>query len=138
MVARKKSKTQYALPELGKATSKRPARVAEIVRERLAELMLRKIRDPRVVGTTLTGVDMTPDLRTAIIYFACAEGEEVNVKEGLDSAQGFLRSQLAKELALRFMPKLVFKHDLSVSHHSEMDKLFKEIENERQSTQQDS
>jgi ribosome-binding factor A len=138
MTSRKKTKTQYALPELGKSASKRPARVAEIIRERLAELMLRKIQDPRVVGTTITGVDMTPDLRTAIIYFTCAEGEELNVKDGLDSAQGFLRSQLAKGLALRYMPELVFKHDLSVTHHSEMDRLLKEIENERQSTQQDS
>ena len=135
MAARKKSKSQYALPELGKATTaKRPARVAETIRERLAELLLRKIRDPRVVGASLVGVDMTPDLRTAVIYFCCAEGEELNVKEGLDSAQGFLRSQLAKSLALRYMPKLVFKHDLSVNHHSEMDKIFREIENEREST----
>ncbi len=138
MAARKRTKTQYALPELGQAVSKRPARVAESIRERLAELLLRKIRDPRVVGASLTGVDMTPDLRTAIIYFCCAEGEEVNVQEGLDSAQGFLRSQLAKSLALRYMPKLVFKNDLSISHHSEMNKILKEIENERQSTDQDS
>jgi len=138
MAARKKTKTQYTLPELGKTASKRPARVAEIVRERLAELMLRKTRDPRLVGMTVTGVDMTPDLRTAIIYFTCAEGEEPNIKKGLDSARGFLRSQLAKGLGLRYMPELMFKHDLSVTYHSEMDKLFKEIENERQSTQQDS
>ena len=137
-MARKRTKTQYALPELGQATSKRPARVAESIRERLAELMLRKIRDPRVAGVVLTGVDMTPDLRTAIIYFSCAEDQEENVQAGLDSAQGFLRSQLAKSLALRYMPKLVFKHDLSISHHSEMNKIFKEIENERQSTQHDS
>lgn len=139
MAARKKSNTQYALPELGQATGKkRPARVAETIRTMLAELLLRKIRDPRVYGTTLSGVDMTPDLRTAIIYFCCPEGEEVNVQEGLDSAQGFLRSQLAKALALRYMPKLVFKHDLSITHHSEMGKIFREIEDERRSTQQDS
>ncbi len=134
-MSRKKSKTQYALPELGQAANKkRPARVAETIRTRLAELMLRKMRDPRVYGTSITGVDMTPDLRTAVIYFTCAEGEEVNVQDGLDSAQGFLRSQLAKELALRYMPKLVFKHDLSISRHSEMGKIFREIEDERQST----
>nr|MBF0222638.1 30S ribosome-binding factor RbfA [Desulfobulbaceae bacterium] len=139
MVARKKSKTQYSLPELGQATGKkRPARVAETIRTLLAELLLRKVRDPRVYGTSLSGVDMTPDLRTAVIYFCCPEGQEADVQEGLDSAQGFLRTQLAKSLTLRYMPTLVFKHDLSITHHSEMGKIFREIEDERRSTKQDS
>lgn len=138
MAARKQTKTKYALVGLGPATSKRPAKVAGAIRENIAELLLRKIRDPRVAGITISTVDVAPDLRNATIYFYCAEGNEQKALEGLESAQGFLRSKLAKVLALRYMPVLVFKHDLSMSHQSEISRIFREIENERRSPPEDS
>ena len=134
-MARKRAKTKYAIPELGAPVSRRPARVADTIRNEIAILLLRKIKDPRVANITITGVEVTSDLRTAFIYFSCQDEAVAKAEKGLASAQGFMRSSLAKQLALRYMPKLVFKHDLSVSRHQEMDRLFMEIENERQSSQ---
>lgn len=135
MSRRGKAKSRYAVPDLGQPVNRRPARVADTIKSELAVLVLQEMRDPRVSGVTISKVDVTRDLRTAIVYFSCADSQIEKAAEGLASAQGFMRSYLAKQLSLRYMPKLVFKHDLTVSRHEEMNKLFKEIESERQSSQ---
>lgn len=135
MAGRKKAKTRFAVPDLGMTVNRRPARVGDAIRSELAMLLLRKIKDPRVESITISAVEVTPDLRTAVIYFSCADAAAAKAEEGLLSAQGFIRSHLAKQLALRHMPTLVFKYDLTASRHQEMAKIFREIENERQSSE---
>ncbi len=134
MSARKRTKKRFTLPDLGLPTgNRRPAKVAETLQNEIALLLLRKISDPRVTNITISGVKITDDLRTAFVFFSCSDDSVKSAEEGLASAQGFIRSCLSKKLALRYMPKLIFKHDLSVSHHDEMNRIFREIENDRQS-----
>ncbi|MEN8142539.1 MAG: ribosome-binding factor A, partial [Thermodesulfobacteriota bacterium] len=64
MVA-KKSRSRFVLPELGEKTGRRPARVADNIKSEIANLLLRKIKEPRVYNVTITSVKTTPDLRRA-------------------------------------------------------------------------
>ena len=134
-MARKKSKSRYVVPELGRSVNRRPARVADAIRNELAMLFLRGVKDPRVAGVSISRVEVTADLRSAFIYFSCEESEKQKSEEGLASAQGFIRSYLAKNLSLRHVPKLVFEYDLSLVRQIEMDQILREIESERQSSQ---
>jgi ribosome-binding factor A len=129
MTARK-AKSRFALPELGERVGRRPARVAEAIQEEIAVLLLREIKDPRVVRAAITSVTVSPDLRQARVLFSCAREEVERVAAGLASSKGFIRSHLAKQLGLRCVPELDFRHDQSVEHQLEIEKLLKEIAEE--------
>jgi ribosome-binding factor A len=133
MVA-KKSRSRFTLPELGEKTGRRPARVADNIKNEIATLLLRKIQDPRVYDVTITQVKITPDLRRAWIYFSCLDRNIEEVTAGLTSAKGFIRSHLARVLGMRYVPDLEFKHDLTINRMAEMDKIFHEIAAEDDST----
>lgn len=129
-----KSRSRFTLPELGQKTGRRPARVADNIKNEIATLLLRKIQDPRVYNVTITQVKITPDLRRAWIYFSCLDSNVEEVTAGLTSAKGFIRSHLARVLGMRHMPDLEFKHDLTINRMAEMDKIFHEIAAEDDST----
>jgi ribosome-binding factor A len=93
---------------------RRPARVAHLVQSRLADLLLRDVKDPRLQGITVTAVRMTPDLRVARIYvrpLAAKEGDEVDTLRALRRATPFLRGEIGRGLKLRFTPELRFEYD---------------------------
>lgn len=129
-MASRKSKSRFALPELGEKVGRRPARVADNIKSEVATLILRKIKDPRVYGATITQVKVTPDLRRAWIYFSTLSENIEEVAAGLNSASGFIRSHLARELGMRYVPDLEFKYDQTIEKMAEMDKLFQEIASE--------
>jgi len=139
MPVSRKAKSKYAAPELGRSPSRRPSRVAEAIRVELALLFLEKVQDQRLGGVSITKVEVTPDMRTAFVYFSCpSEGELKVVEAGLASSRGFMRSYLAKTLNLRYMPELLFKHDLAAVRQAEMERILREIANERQAFERDS
>ena len=138
MPAPRKTKTKYAVPELGRSPNRRPTRVAEAIRAELCLLFLQKVKDQRLAAVTVTRVEVTPDMRAAFVYFNCPEGEMKTVEAGLASSRGFMRSHLAKILNLRYMPELHFKHDLSAVRQAEMDQILREIANELHASERDS
>ena len=91
----------------------RSDRIADLLVELISELLSREIRDPRVRGVTITGAKLTKDLKLARVYFNLLGGgeERTNVLAGLRSAAGFIRSRVAKELKLRFVPSIEFFYD---------------------------
>jgi len=111
------------------AGNKRPKRVADMIKNEIALLLLRKVKDPRLSNVSIMTAEVTRDLRRAIVYYSVL-GDEKQIRkaaEGLDSAKGFIRSHLARELGMRITPELIFKHDLSLSRQEEMERLLKEI-----------
>jgi ribosome-binding factor A len=122
------------------AGNKRPKRVADMIKNEVALLLLRKVKDPRVINVSIVAVEVTRDLRKAIVYYSVM-GDEQQVKnaaEGLTRAKGFIRSHLARELGMRATPDLVFKLDLSMAHQQDMEMLFKEIKTDADSSETDS
>jgi ribosome-binding factor A len=110
-------------------SSKRPKRVADMIKNEIALLLLRKVKDPRLTSVSIVDAEVTRDLRRATIYYSVL-GDDKQVKkaaDGLDRAKGFIRSHLARELGLRVTPELVFKRDLSMEHQEKMERLLKEI-----------
>jgi ribosome-binding factor A len=111
------------------AGSKRPKRVADMIKNEIALLLLSKVKDPRLTSVSIVNAEVTKDLRRAIVYYSVL-GDDSQVKkaaEGLDRAKGFIRSHLARELGMRVTPELVFKQDRSMEHQEKMERLLKEI-----------
>lgn len=97
--------------------SARQQRVATAIRKMIAELMLYRMRDPRLSGATITEVEVTRDLGLARVYVSVlGEAEELQqAVEALTAATGFVRHAIGPELQLRTVPELVFRPDDSAA-----------------------
>lgn len=109
---------------------RRPDRVAEAIREEVAMFLAEGVKDPRVTGlVTVTGVDVTRDLRHARIFVSImgTDEEKVATQEGLRSLAGHLRSRVARTLRLRVAPELEFVLDASIAHAARIESLLAQI-----------
>ena len=100
---------------MSKTAYKRADRVADQIRMEVADILMRKIKDPRVRAVTVTDVELTADLRIAYVFVTTLEQEaaEREVFAGLAKASGFVRAELGRRLALRYLPEIVFKKDIA-------------------------
>ena len=97
----------------------RSQRVAEQIKRELAQLFQLEVADPRMLGITVTAVDVTRDFSYAKVFITLLKTEDpVAVKSAvkvLNHAAGYFRSQLAYRLKLRTVPELRFIYDESIA-----------------------
>src|SRR5256885_7348623 len=90
--------------------NRRPDRVAEAIRVEVATFLSQDVKDPRIVGlVTVTGVDVSRDLRVATVFVSIyrSEAERAATPDGLASVAGHLRARIAPALRLRLPPVIV-------------------------------
>lgn len=115
------------------ADSRRPDRVAAAIRESVATFLTEGVKDPRVTGlVTVTGVDVTRDLRHARIHVSVlgSEAEKRETMEGLASVAGHLRARLGRTLRLRVTPELEFRYDPTIERAARIDSLLEQVRQE--------
>ena len=113
-------------------------RVAERVRVELSTLLTLTVRDPAVSAITITHVSMTADLQLARVYYTVLDGgNRRDTARGLRRAKTYLRRLIGQRLQLRQVPELRFMFDENLERQDRLAKLFTDIENERQSTEQE-
>lgn len=116
----------FAAPDRqGNEMSRRVARVAEALQEAVAEMVQRDIKDPRVGMVTITRATVSPDLRHARVYFSRfgSDDEVQRSLEGLRSAAGYIRSQVARRLQLRVAPEIRFEVDANIEYAARISEL---------------
>jgi ribosome-binding factor A len=91
----------------------RKLRVNEVVRESLADA-LERMSDPRLAMVTITGVDVSPDLRHATVWFSALGRDDVEVERALQAASAHLRTTLGREVRLKYLPRLHFREDPAI------------------------
>jgi ribosome-binding factor A len=109
---------------------RRSERVAEGIREEVATFLAEDAKDPRIVGlVTVTGVDVTRDLRHAKVFVSIMGSEEdrLTTLEGLESAAGHLRSRIGRVLRLRVAPEIAFRYDDSIARAAKIEALLAEL-----------
>jgi ribosome-binding factor A len=115
--------------------SHRIERVNALIQREISELIQRELRDPRLHEfIVVTEVDTSPDLKYAKIYISCISGqqEEEKILSVLNSAAGFLRTELAKKVRLRYTPELNFIWDNSIEHGDKILRLLDQVNAEHQ------
>ena len=97
-------------------SSRRIAKVAEALRECVSTTVLFALKDPRVKNVTVLRTEVSPDLRSARVYVSVMGDEKAQAlaMHGLRSARGFIQSQIADRLELRYTPVLSFVLDAGV------------------------
>ncbi|HKO89320.1 MAG TPA: 30S ribosome-binding factor RbfA [Burkholderiales bacterium] len=106
------------------ANSQRVRRVADQIQRELSDIIRNELKDPRVGMITLTGVEMSPDLTHAKVFFtSLVDGSQDEVLVGLRRAAGFLRSQLGQRIKIHNTPELHFEYDASIAEGVRLSKL---------------
>jgi ribosome-binding factor A len=110
-------------------TARRSQKVAEAIREVVSMAILTELKDPRVKDVTVTYVEVSADLRHAKVHVSVMGDEtkqELSLR-GLQSAAGFLQSKIARELEMRYTPKLTFMLDQGVKRSIEIAQILREV-----------
>ena len=107
----------------------RQGRINDEMQKELAAIM-REVKDPRVSGAfiSITGVEATPDLKFAKVYYSVFTGDKKEVGKGLKSSAGFIRGQLVRKMNLRMTPELSFYEDNSIAYGAHISKILSGIE----------
>jgi ribosome-binding factor A len=108
--------------------SDRMRRVNAAVREVLSE-SVGELKDPRIGFVTVTGVETSPDLRTARVFVSVlgSERKRENTLAGLEAAHGVLQGRIARELRMKRTPQLTFEYDDSVERGVRISQLIDEL-----------
>lgn len=116
----------------------RLTRIADRIREDLSEMLIRDVQDPRLSGISITDVKVDRELTFADIYVSAVEGSERSkeVLEGLQSASGFLRSQLAARVDLRAFPRLRFHWDPTPERADHIERILASLRQEPSTPQE--
>src|SRR3954471_8686021 len=107
----------------------RMRRVNEAVREVVSVHIAGELKDPRIGFVTITGVETSPDLRSARVFVSVlgSAKKQARSMEGLAAAHGVLQAHLAKELRMKRTPQLAFEYDRSVEEGVRMSKLIDDL-----------
>ena len=107
----------------------RAERVGQQIHQVVARLLLSGVDDPRLGEIEITGVELSPDLRSGKIYFVMLNGgePEPEVLEGVRRVTGFVRTHLGSELRLRYVPELEFKFDEAVLRGRRIDDILSNL-----------
>ncbi len=109
--------------------SRRPQRVALQVQHEISMILSRNVKDRRIGFVTLTGVDMSPDLRHAKVYVSAmgSDAEKKASLAALNHAAGWIRHELGQRLRMKFLPEIVFITDSSQEYGERIDRLLDDI-----------
>jgi len=112
---------------------KRSQRLGILLREEIADIIMRRVKDPRLGFVTVTDVELTEDLKIAHVYITImGEADTETTLSILSAARGLIRTELSKRVRVKFIPALDFRIDRAVERGRRVDELLKELEKGRQ------
>lgn len=113
---------------MSKPTYKRAERVSDQMKQEIADILMRKIKDPRIGFVTVTDVEVADDLRNAKVFVSVYGTDKAATLKGLESASPFIRSELGRRMRMKFVPELLFRYDESVERGAHIMELLHDIE----------
>ncbi|GLW21603.1 ribosome-binding factor A [Microbispora amethystogenes] len=104
----------------------RARKLADRIQQVVAEMLERRIKDPRLGFVTVTDTRVTADLSDATVFYTVfgSEAERADSAAALESAKGIIRSEVGRQTGLRHTPTLSFVHDPLPDNARHMDDLF--------------
>ena len=100
-------------------------RINEELKKEISHVITFELKNANITGLiSVTKVKITPDLRFARVYVSLLNSKsKIKTMEGLQSASGYIRGQIAKKINLRVTPGLQFELDESMEYGEKMDKI---------------
>jgi len=117
---------------------KRSARVSDLIREEVADILLNKIKHKDLGFVTVTGAKVSDDLRHATIYLSVmGTDDERKTVHKISSSSSFIKRELGSRLKMKFVPSLSFRIDESIAYGRKIDSILDDIESEGSSIDED-
>ena len=113
-------------------SNRRAKRITEIIRKEISEIILHDLQDPRLSFITVTGVELSDDLKNAKVFVSILgdESTQRTNMRGLKSARSFIQSEIARSANVRFTPVLSFHIDESFKKMAHINELLSSVKNE--------
>ena len=110
----------------------RHERIAGEMQQEIGAMLTKGLKDPRIGLVTVTGVDLSPDLRHARAWVSVwgTDKDKEESLEALNHAAGWIRHELGQRIRMKFLPDLVFKTDTSLERGERIDKLLDSIKDD--------
>lgn len=102
------------------------------MKHEIADILMRKIKDPRIGFVTVTDVEVADDLRNAKVFVSVYGGDKEQTLKGLKSATAFIRLELGKRMRMRFIPELLFRFDSTLERGAHIMELLRELEEDKE------
>lgn len=118
----------------------RVSRLSEEIKKLISHIIRNELRDPRIAPmTSVTVVEVTRDLRYAMVYISVlgSEEEKETTLEALKNSSGFVRREIGKKISARYTPEVIFKLDQSIEKGFEIQKVIDRV-NKQETINRDS
>jgi ribosome-binding factor A len=114
--------------------STRQQRIQQLLIEEVSDIVRREVKDPRIGFLTITGAEVSPDLRHARVFLTIlgTEEEQAAGMKGLQSAARFIRREFGRRCDLRVTPAIEFRFDTAIQHGVRMFDLLEQIKREEE------
>ena len=112
-----------------KKNTNRMQRVDEEFKRELSKIIDQDLKNPNITGMiSVTKVKTSSDLKNARVYISILGSKsKKNTMEGIKNASGFIRTELAKRVNLRYTPELVFELDETLEYGAKIDSILEEL-----------
>jgi ribosome-binding factor A len=94
----------------------------------IADILLRKIKDPRIGFVTVTDVAVADDLRNATVFISVYDADRSTMLKVLEGASAFIRSELGRRMRMKFIPELLFRYDDSLERGNHIMELLRHVD----------
>lgn len=106
---------------------KRSDRVGGQIQTEISDILMTKVKDPRIGFVTVTSIEVSPDLRQAKVFISALGGDYETSFQGLEKARPFIRGELGRRLRLRYVPELSFHEDRSAEEADRIGRMIDDI-----------
>ncbi|MEO8216803.1 MAG: 30S ribosome-binding factor RbfA [Acidobacteriota bacterium] len=108
--------------------TRRSGQIGDVVRSELARIILRELSDPLFMFATITGVEMSPDMKHARVFVSSLRDEELAATvEALRKGAARIRFLLGQKASLRYTPELDFREDRTSIQASAIEKILHDV-----------
>ena len=110
----------------------RVEKVQEAIQHEISNMLLHDVKDPRIQFVTVTGVELTDDMSYAKIFISLygPKDKQEETWKALNKALGFMRTEIAKRIRLRFAPTLILQKDTSAEYSAHIQSILDKIKQE--------
>ena len=106
--------------------SLRPERIADYLKKEISNIILQKVRDPRLKSIVINHISVTQDISVAKVFYSVYEESELNEKI-LSKFSGMIRSEISKSMKIRRVPKILFIFDKTPEEADNIENLLNNI-----------
>ena len=107
--------------------SLRPERIADYLKKEISNIIVQKVRDPRLKSIVINHISVTQDISVAKVFYSVYKDETELNQKILSKFSGMIRSEISKSMKIRRVPKIVFIFDKAPKEADNIENLLKNI-----------